>query len=110
MLDITIKIERPRVEELFAPYRTLLGYDFDGYRNHVYHCITDAMHFLDNVTEYEQMVEAAFVYHDIPISVHQKPSLSSSTWLTLSSVKQWFDVEHFDLVKDVGMCPIENDE
>jgi hypothetical protein len=65
VLDITIKIERPRVEELFAPYRTLLGHDFDGYRNHVYRCITYAMHFLDNATEYEQIVETAFVYHDI---------------------------------------------
>ncbi len=46
MLDITIKIDRPRVEELFAPYRTLIGHDFDGYRNHVYRCITYAMHFL----------------------------------------------------------------
>ena len=72
MLDITIKIERPRVEELFAPYRTLIGHDFDGYRNHVYRCITYAMHFLDNAAEYEQMVETAFVYHDIGLWTDQE--------------------------------------
>ena len=59
--DITIKIERPRVEALFAPYRTLIGHDFDGYRNHVYRCVTYAMHFLGNAAEYEQIVETAFV-------------------------------------------------
>jgi hypothetical protein len=59
--DITIKTERTRVEELFVPYRTLIGHDFDGYRNHVYRCITYAMHFLDNASEHEQMVETAFV-------------------------------------------------
>jgi hypothetical protein len=63
--DITIKIERPRIEELLAPYRSLIGDDFDGYRNHVYRCTTYAMHFLGNATEYEQIVETAFVYHDI---------------------------------------------
>lgn len=65
VLDITIKIERPRVESLFAPYRTLIGNDFDGYRNHVYRCVTYAMHFLGDAAEYEQIVETAFVYHDI---------------------------------------------
>jgi hypothetical protein len=70
--DITIKSERSRVEELFAPYRALLGHDFDGYRNHVYRCITYAMRFLDNATEYEQIVETAFVYHDIGLWTDQE--------------------------------------
>ena len=65
MSDIVIKTERPRVEELFAPYRLQIGRDFDGYRNHVYRTITYAMHFLNNASEYESLVETAFVYHDI---------------------------------------------
>ncbi len=65
LLDIIVKIERPHIEELFTPYRTLIGQDFEGYRNHVYRCVTYAMHFLDNSHEYEQIVETAFVYHDI---------------------------------------------
>ncbi len=65
VLNIIITIERRRVEAMFAPYRTLIGNDFDGYRNHVYRCVTYAMHFLGNATEYEQIVETAFVYHDI---------------------------------------------
>jgi hypothetical protein len=28
---------------------------------------------------------------------------------SLKMFKQWFDVEHFDLVEDVGRGPIEND-
>ena len=65
MPDITIKVERPRVEELLARYRTVIGSDYDGYRNHVYRAITYAMHFLNNAPEHEQLVETAFVYHDI---------------------------------------------
>ncbi|MDN2482932.1 phosphohydrolase [Vibrio agarivorans] len=65
MPEIEIKLERPRVEMLFARYQELIGKDYEGYRNHVYRTITYAMHFLDNAEEYEQIVETAFVYHDI---------------------------------------------
>jgi hypothetical protein len=70
--DITIKIQRPRVEELLAPYRTLIGRDYDGYRNHVYRCVTYAMHFLGSADEYEKLVETAFVYHDIGLWTDKK--------------------------------------
>ena len=63
--DLTIKTQRPRVETLFAPYRAVIGADFDGYRNHVHRCITYAMHFLGDDPRHEQLVETAFVYHDI---------------------------------------------
>ena len=62
---IEIKTERPRVEALFAPYQATIGDDFPGYRNHVYRAITYAMHFLDYAAAHEQLVETAFVYHDI---------------------------------------------
>ena len=65
MPDIIIKMERPFVEELFARYESLIGRDFPGYRNHVYRAITYSMHFLGNAEEYERLVEAVFVYHDI---------------------------------------------
>ena len=70
--DITIKTDRPLVEELFAPYRTTIGSDFDGYRNHVYRVITYAMHFLNSAPEYERLVETAFVYHDIGLWTDHK--------------------------------------
>jgi len=65
MLDITIRASRPRVDSLFLPFKSAIGNDFEGYRNHVYRCITYAMHFLKNAPEHEQIVETAFVYHDI---------------------------------------------
>jgi len=65
MPEISIKLERPRVEELLARYKSQVGKDFSGYRNHVYRAITYAMYFLDNKVEHEQLVETAFVYHDI---------------------------------------------
>lgn len=72
MVEITIKLQRPRVEELLAPYRSLIGRDFEGYRNHVYRCVTYAMYFLGNAAEQEQLVETAFVYHDIGLWTDRK--------------------------------------
>ena len=65
MSGITIKMERPYVEELLKRYEYLISKDFPGYRNHVYRAITYAMHFLGNAEEHERLVETAFVYHDI---------------------------------------------
>jgi hypothetical protein len=65
MSEIKIKLERPRVDQLLARYEQAIGKDFPGYRNHVYRAVTYAMHFLEDCAEYEQMVETAFVYHDI---------------------------------------------
>ncbi|ENM2846941.1 phosphohydrolase [Vibrio cholerae] len=65
MSNITIKLARPHVEELLGRFESLIGKDFPGYRNHIYRTITYAMHFLENAEEYERIVEAAFVYHDI---------------------------------------------
>lgn len=48
MSGITIKMERPYVEELLKRYEYLISKDFLGYRNHVYRAITCAMHFLGN--------------------------------------------------------------
>ncbi|MEM7392339.1 MAG: phosphohydrolase [Verrucomicrobiota bacterium] len=70
MPDIVIQTERPRVEELLAPYRDQIGDDFQGYRNHVYRTTTYAMHFLNG--EHEQLVETAFVYHDIGLWTDHK--------------------------------------
>ena len=66
MSQIEIKLQRPRVDELLARYETQIGNDFLGYRNDdVYRNITFAMHLLNQAPEHEQLVETAFVYHDI---------------------------------------------
>ncbi len=67
MSNIEIKLERPRIEKLLEPYRSIIGDDYPGYRNHVYRTVTYAMHFLDNDSQYEKLVETAFVYHDIAL-------------------------------------------
>ena len=65
MTEVMIKTHRPLVESLFEPYRSVIGKDYDGYRNHVYRTITYAMHFLEQSQKHESLVETAFVYHDI---------------------------------------------
>lgn len=62
---IQIKTERPRIEELLAPYRDVIGDDYAGYRNHVFRTVTYAMHFLDGDVDVEPTVETAMAYHDI---------------------------------------------
>ncbi|EDY86274.1 metal dependent phosphohydrolase [gamma proteobacterium HTCC5015] len=64
-MDIPIKTHRPRVEERLSSYQHLMGRDFPAYRNHVYRAITYAMYFLGNNPQHEELVETAFVYHDI---------------------------------------------
>ncbi len=53
------------VEELFSPYRDVIGKDYNAYRGHVFRSITFAMHFLAGDASHRKMVETAFVYHDI---------------------------------------------
>ena len=65
MSSITIKLERPCVEELLKRYENLISQDFPGYRNHAYRTIIYAMHFLGNAIEHDRLVETAFIYHDI---------------------------------------------
>jgi hypothetical protein len=90
MTEIIIKTERPRVEVLFAPYRTIIGSDYDGYRNHVYRTITYAMHFLNNAPQHEQLVETAFVYHDIGLwTDHELAYLEPSEVVALEDNKKY---------------------
>lgn len=72
MKNFIIKQERPRIDTLLARYKTVIGRDFEGYRNHVYRTVTYAMNFLDNDPSYEQLVETAFVYHDIALWTDQE--------------------------------------
>ena len=90
MSQIEIKLERPRVEELLAPYEHAIGEDFPGYRNHVYRTITYAMHFLDNAVEHEQLVETAFVYHDIGLwTDHELAYLEPSESIALADNEKY---------------------
>ena len=85
MSAIEIKLQRPHVEELFAPYEQMIGQDLPGYRNHVDRTITYAMHFLNNSASYEQLVETAFVYHDIGLwSDHKLAYLEPSEALAVA--------------------------
>lgn len=63
--EIKVIDRSDRVEALLAPYEGVIGADLPGYRNHVYRAVTYAMHFLGNDAQYAQIVETAFVYHDI---------------------------------------------
>jgi len=63
--DIKIVNHIENVENLFSPYVGVIGRDYPAYRGHVYRTITYAMHFLGNNDQHRQMVETAFVYHDI---------------------------------------------
>ena len=85
MSQIIIKKERPRVDALLEPYANAIGNDMPAYRNHVYRAITYAMHLLENTPEYEQLVETAFVYHDIGLwTDHELAYLEPSEAIALA--------------------------
>lgn len=85
MAEIRIFTQRARVEELFEPYREVIGEDYPAYRNHVYRTITYAMHFLGYQAEHEQLVETAFVYHDIGLwTDHELAYLEPSEELAIA--------------------------
>ena len=101
MTEIVIQLERHRVEDLFAPYEQMIGTDFPGYRNHVYRAITYAMHFLGNAIEHEQLVETAFVYHDIGLwSDHELAYLEPSEALALADNEKYGWGLDPDLLRD----------
>lgn len=88
-MDIQIKLERPLIEELLAEYREVIGDDFDGYRNHVYRAVTYAMHFLDQDSKAERVVETGMSYHDIGLwTDHELAYLEPSEAVALSDNTQ----------------------
>jgi hypothetical protein len=88
--EIVIKLERPRIEALFAPYEQVIGGDLPGYRNHVYRTVTYAMHFLNNAIADEQMIETAFVYHDIGLwTDHELAYLEPSEALAVADNEKY---------------------
>ncbi|GAA5315141.1 MAG: HD domain-containing protein [Candidatus Pelagadaptatus aseana] len=90
MAEIEIKLDRPRIDELLAPYRQQIGNDFPGYRNHVYRTVTYAMHFLGNHSRYEPLVETAFVYHDLGLwTDHELAYLEPSEAVALADNEKY---------------------
>jgi hypothetical protein len=90
MTAIKIKLERPRVEELFARYENVIGKDFPSYRNHVYRTISYAMHFLEYDPRFEPLVETAFVYHDIGLwTNHELAYLEPSEVMALADNEKY---------------------
>ena len=89
-MEMRIQVERPRVEALFAPYESVIGKDFPGYRNHVYRTISYAMHFLAYDPEVEALVETAFVYHDIGLwTDHELAYLEPSEAVALADNERY---------------------
>ncbi|MEM1360758.1 MAG: phosphohydrolase [Pseudomonadota bacterium] len=81
---LTIIDHSDRVENLFAPFKDIIGADYPAYRGHVYRTITYAMHFLGGDAAHRPIVETAFVYHDIGLwTDHQLDYLEPSEALAL---------------------------
>lgn len=62
---IDIVSRSDRVESLLAPYKSALGPDYVGYRNHVLRVLTYAMHFVGGDPKWRALFETALAYHDI---------------------------------------------
>ena len=67
MNQIRVVTHSDRIDSRLEPYRETIGKDYAGYRNHVYRTTSYAMHFLRDDETYRELVETAFVYHDIAL-------------------------------------------
>lgn len=63
--DIKVVHHSEVIEEHLNKYKSVIGADFDGYRNHIYRVLTYATHFLDNDVKNIDVIGTALVYHDI---------------------------------------------
>jgi hypothetical protein len=63
--DIGIVEDIPVVEEHLSKYKSVIGADYDGYRNHIYRVLTYATHFLNDESPNMDVIGTALVYHDI---------------------------------------------
>jgi len=64
-------VDVPRVDQLLTGWQSLLGMDYEAYRNHVYRVINLAMaYFPDMSPEQRDLLCIAAAYHDIGIWTH----------------------------------------
>lgn len=63
--DINVITHSTVVEQHLSNYKSLIGSDYDGYRNHIYRVMTYSIHFLHNDKTNMDVIATALVYHDI---------------------------------------------
>ena len=63
--QIKIIHESQQVEALLGPFRSTIGADYEGYRNHIYRVLSYTLHFLNGQETERELIETALVYHDL---------------------------------------------
>jgi hypothetical protein len=63
--DIKIITNAPLLEEHLSRFKDVIGFEYDGYRNHLYRVLTYTNHFLGGDETNRDVIETALVYHDI---------------------------------------------
>lgn len=63
----------PITDAILAEYRTIIGKDFDGYRNHVTRMLNFAHYLLPDITDDEsKKLQIAGAFHDIALLTHNR--------------------------------------
>jgi hypothetical protein len=93
---MSIELNIPLLEQLLAPWRTRIGADYDGYRNHVYRMLHICFDLHPAATEEErQKLIIAAAFHDIGIWSadtvdYLAPSIAQAMdWLQANGRADW---------------------
>lgn len=65
--EINVITHEENLEKYLSPFKTTIGADYDGYRNHLYRVLTYTVHFLHGDKSFLPAISAALVYHDIAL-------------------------------------------
>lgn len=98
-VEVLVKIEEqiPLLEEIFSEWRSTLGVEYEGYRNHVYRMIHFCLALRDCDEEEREKIVIAGTFHDMGIWIEDTldylpPSvLPAREYLKRRSLETWSD-------------------
>mmetsp|Transcript_35284 Transcript_35284/g.68620 ORF Transcript_35284/g.68620 Transcript_35284/m.68620 type:complete len:221 (+) Transcript_35284:62-724(+) len=102
--NINVITKSDVVEEHLSAFRDVIGSDYDGYRGHIYRCLSYSMHFLNGNETHRDVIEAALVYHDIGLWTDSELAyLEPSAAQAQIHCKDKFTADQILLIKDIIM-------
>lgn len=116
--DIQVIDYHPVVEEHLSNYKSLIGSDYDGYRNHIYRVLTYATHFLhlrQEETSNTDVIASALVYHDIGLwtdktLAYLEPSVAQARKAcAYKYTPEQLDLQDRIIVNHHKLWPVSND-
>eukprot|EP01098_Paradermamoeba_levis_P005030 TRINITY_DN2130_c0_g1_i4.p1 TRINITY_DN2130_c0_g1~~TRINITY_DN2130_c0_g1_i4.p1 ORF type:complete len:237 (-),score=68.14 TRINITY_DN2130_c0_g1_i4:47-694(-) len=100
--EIQVITSNDVLEKYLTRYKTVIGADYDGYRNHLYRVLSFTKHFLKGDEKFLEIIAAALVYHDIGLWTNNELAyLDPSAALAAKDLKNDFKKGELDLIHNI---------